>query len=272
MRLLLIRHGETVDNVAGNYAGTTDSALTAHGALQASHLASHLSSRFRRIRALFASDLQRAARTAAAIRDEHLRARDVSVPLTATPLLRERDFGVLEGVRIIAADPTIRPDDVAESQAAMRQRAETFLDEHLVPEWASWGVAALQVHAADDEPVCAVVAHGLFLNVLFTAVCARVHPGAVSYAADVPGARGSTPVLPWWSNTAYLECVLTGSAAEGSVDEKLRGHLPPIHMHIERVNCNEHLAGVKRTRGGIGSARYDEKQTTIEQFLGGRKQ
>jgi broad specificity phosphatase PhoE len=270
MRLLLIRHGETVDNVAGNYAGITDSALTAHGAIQASHLAAHLASRFDNIRVLFTSDLQRAARTAAAIREEQHRVHSIDVPLLPTPLLRERDFGILEGLNIRTADPTIRADDVAESHADMRLRAETFLDECFVPEWASWGYEA---QMDPGEPVVCVVAHGLFLNVLFTAICARVQPGATTYAADVPGARGSmTPVLPWWSNTAYLDCIVTGRAAgAGSEDETMLGHFPPLRMHIERVNYNEHLRGVKRTGGGIGSAVFDEKQKKIEQFLGGRK-
>ncbi len=231
MRLLLIRHGETVDNVAGNYAGTTDSALTAHGATQASHLAAHLASRFD-VRVLFTSDLQRAARTAAAIREEQHRVHSVDVPLLPTPLLRERDFGILEGVNIRTADPTVRADDVAESQAAMRLRAETFLDECLVPEWVSWGPEA---QMDPGEPVVCVVAHGLFLSVLFTAVCARVRPGATTFAPDVPGARGSTPVLPWWSNTAYLDCIVTGRAAEASSDEAILGHCPPLCMQMERV-------------------------------------
>ncbi|KAM3468559.1 hypothetical protein MY5147_007828, partial [Beauveria neobassiana] len=42
MRLLLIRHGETVDNVAGIFAGVRDSALTTHGVLQAGRLGGHL--------------------------------------------------------------------------------------------------------------------------------------------------------------------------------------------------------------------------------------
>ena len=33
------------------------------------------------------------------------------------------------------------------------------------------------------------------------------------------------------------------------------------------VNCQDHLRGVKRTRGGIGSARHDEGQKSIKTFF-----
>lgn len=73
MRLLLIRHGETVDNVAGVYAGSRDSALTAHGVLQAGRLAAHLAEHVE-VDRMFSSDLQRAAITAQAILDAQKRA------------------------------------------------------------------------------------------------------------------------------------------------------------------------------------------------------
>jgi len=42
MRLYLIRHGETVDNVAGLYAGMKDSPLTNHGVEQIKRLGSYV--------------------------------------------------------------------------------------------------------------------------------------------------------------------------------------------------------------------------------------
>ncbi|OAA69898.1 Histidine phosphatase superfamily, clade-1 [Cordyceps fumosorosea ARSEF 2679] len=69
MRLFLIRHGETVDNVAGVLAGITDSRLTLHGTVQAGMLASHLAARFPStpVRKIFTSDLQRALLTGRAV-------------------------------------------------------------------------------------------------------------------------------------------------------------------------------------------------------------
>lgn len=40
-----------------------------------------------------------------------------------------------------------------------------------------------------------------------------------------------------------------------------------IQLSVKRVNCVEHLQGLKKTRGGIGSAGFDEKQKTMDSFL-----
>src|ERR1700759_2039622 len=64
MRLFLIRHGETVDNVAGLYAGTLDSALTNHGVEQANRLGEFFTQNEVIFSHIFASPLSRAFRTA----------------------------------------------------------------------------------------------------------------------------------------------------------------------------------------------------------------
>lgn len=40
-----------------------------------------------------------------------------------------------------------------------------------------------------------------------------------------------------------------------------------IHLILRTVNCIEHLQGLKKTRGGIGSAGHDEKQKTMDSFF-----
>lgn len=40
-----------------------------------------------------------------------------------------------------------------------------------------------------------------------------------------------------------------------------------IQLSVKRVNCVEHLQGLKKTRGGIGSAGFDEKQKTMDSFF-----
>lgn len=40
-----------------------------------------------------------------------------------------------------------------------------------------------------------------------------------------------------------------------------------IHLHLRTINCIEHLQGLKKTRGGIGSAGHDEKQKTMDSFF-----
>ncbi|ATY60073.1 alpha-ribazole-5 -phosphate phosphatase [Cordyceps militaris] len=258
MRLLLVRHGETVDNVAGVYAGITDSALTAHGALQAGRLGAHLAARFPSgsVRAVFTSDLQRARRTGGAVRAACSSRAGGSLPpappLHTTPLLRERDFGALEGVPFRAAG--LRVDDVAESEASMRARAARFLDEMLLP--------LVRRRGARADDVYVVVAHGLLLPRIYADLMDRVPWGRLTLDPAAAAAGRAPPLQPWWSNTAYLECLLVPDLATGG-----RG----LRMHVLAVNCTAHLRDLKRTRGGIGSAAHDEKQRSIESYFGGRK-
>lgn len=88
-RIIAVRHGETDWNVLTRIQGHTDIALNATGRAQAAHAALALEGE--PIDAVYASDLQRAYATGAAI------AAAVGAPLQAEPGLRERCFGALEG-------------------------------------------------------------------------------------------------------------------------------------------------------------------------------
>src|SRR5437763_8096388 len=65
--LLLVRHAETVDNVAVRLAGWTDSHLTARGEAQVALLAAHFNRAHGHAAAIYATPLIRARRTAEAI-------------------------------------------------------------------------------------------------------------------------------------------------------------------------------------------------------------
>src|ERR1700761_205792 len=67
MKLYLIRHGETVDNVAGLYAGSRDSTLTNHGVEQTERLGEYLARNGVKFTHVFASPLSRAYKTAEAV-------------------------------------------------------------------------------------------------------------------------------------------------------------------------------------------------------------
>ncbi|KAH7120276.1 histidine phosphatase superfamily [Dactylonectria estremocensis] len=235
MRLLLVRHGETVDNVAGLFAGSRDSPLTTHGVLQARRLAEHLGSRLA-FTHLFSSDLRRAVKTAEAVCDAQKRA-DLSVVRLRE--LREKDFGSGEGTKVSAGG-----HESAETNEAMRLRVDRFLDDHLVPVW-----------QAGESTVC-VVAHGIILGVLFKAISARIPcvlaPSAASEFSDVAALSRRL----WWSNTGYLDAVLSPGP----------GRLP-LKVTVKTVNGVDHVKGLKRTRGGIGSAKFDEKQKTMDSFF-----
>ncbi|KAK3315463.1 histidine phosphatase superfamily [Apodospora peruviana] len=278
MRLLLVRHGETVDNVAGLYSGVRDSPLTAHGVLQARRLAAHLvSSSFGSpIERVFSSDLQRAANTAQAIVDTAAAAsstkfgipdRAAPIPLVKVTELRERDFGSAEGKRF----GTPRTD--AETHEEMRVRAERFVQARLGPLLVRDAVSG----GAKSVGTVVIVAHGIILNSLLRALLMRYAPAELARLTG-PGPAGQSVYLASWSNTGYLQAVVKagptsglfiGGSSRSSVTSS--GTLPSgptIGLVVERVNVLDHLEGLKKTRGGIGSAQYDNRQRTISSFFG----
>jgi 2,3-bisphosphoglycerate-dependent phosphoglycerate mutase len=90
-RLVLIRHGETDDNVADRVAGWRDSTLTDRGRGQVELVATFVAEHYRPV-AVYASPLRRAAETAASL------ARHLGLPIRFEPDLREISFGDAEGL------------------------------------------------------------------------------------------------------------------------------------------------------------------------------
>ena len=125
-RLLLIRHGETVDNVNKIMQGQTPGRLTDGGVEQARLLGERLGTR--RIDAFVSSDLRRAVDTCIEIAAPHFGG-DRQAALDAifqTPLLRERDWGSFTGRYIPDLKDAVWTDDI-ESLDALRARAASFL-------------------------------------------------------------------------------------------------------------------------------------------------
>lgn len=262
MHLFLVRHGESVDNVAGLYAGSRDSSLTAHGVLQTRRLASHLVQAGFCVELIFSSNLQRAVRTAEAVLEAQKNKHGSNLTLVQLPELREKDFGAGEGTRFGAGRSGEKlPHEGAETAEAMKVRADRFLDHHLFP-------ALQSSHHEAKHAACVVVAHGLILSTLFRALCARLHPGHLALGPEVPRTgseyHSSLPVLPSWSNTGYLHGVLSPSTLTKG---QKTAEMLPFKLHINWVNCTDHLEGLKKTRGGIGSARFDDKQKSIDSFF-----
>ncbi|KAH6721725.1 histidine phosphatase superfamily [Leptodontidium sp. 2 PMI_412] len=312
MRLLLIRHGETVHNVASVYAGVTDSALTNHGVLQANRLAAHLAATNVKISHIFSSDLQRAFKTAEAIRVAQSTA---PTETTKLEVLREQDFGFYEGKSFIerprdgnksgkAAHQDEHRNDpgftAVESKDSMKTRSDTFIDMHLSP---------LLKQVPEDGTV-AVVAHGIILSHLWRTFLKRFHPSKVSVGQgiDTPGNGFSLEHLGGWSNTGYLDLEVksvpakdtattaesTGTAelaeksrpSEDKSDLPQNPSIPPptlsamaqpstqfldMSLVVRAVNSKEHLIGLKKTRGGIGSLQHDASQKTVDSFFKKRR-
>lgn len=95
MRIILIRHGETIWNAA-RIMQFPDTPLSARGELQAQGVAERL--RGEPIAAILASDYLRARQTAAAV------ATVTGLPVRPSTLLRERNFGAHRGTAVDALE------------------------------------------------------------------------------------------------------------------------------------------------------------------------
>jgi probable phosphoglycerate mutase len=163
--LWLVRHGESTWNVLGLAQGQSDQArLTRRGACQAQYVTDQL--RGRRISAVYASDLHRAAATAAPL------AAALGLEATFDARLRERSLGLLEGTASVAIpaalsgvagdrvlDPDAWPPD-GESLRDMYWRVAAFADDRLAR-----AEPAGNKPAGDNEEI-AIVAHGGTLRML----------------------------------------------------------------------------------------------------------
>lgn len=324
MRLLLIRHGETVDNVAGIYAGVRDSPLTTHGVLQASRLASHLSNI--KISHIFSSDLQRAFKTAEAVR---LQQSPSPAEVVKLALLREQDFGFYEGKPFLERQKgsgksgkdahreihaTAGDFQDVETKESMKARMDTFIDSHLVE----------HLRAKAENEAVVIVAHGIILSHLWRCILRRFDKCNVSLAAGIlPDSRMGLEYLGGWSNTGYLDLDIKEKTAapvsriiasenpvirlsptdDSSTSDRTLEATPPslydrshaqtsspkskvlkssshtdsalklwsMSLVVKAVNNQEHLRGLKKTRGGIGSAQHDDKQQTMDSFFKKRR-
>lgn len=284
-------------------AGTTDSALTNHGMLQIESLAQTFASKSIHFDSVFASDLSRARITAEGIcRPQPPKKDGGLVTPTLTSDLRERDFGSLEGVRWqspstpstnASASPgrssRITSTKVIEKETtvSMRQRSLSFLHSHFLP-------------LLFDDPTAkrkvAIVAHGIILRVLWNCLVELFDPMSISLMPGIAAWEGGPAALlsPSWSNTGFMELsirmkqspssspsqrLLTSHEAriasssimdtEGTPPDSLAGDilLQGWSMKILAVDSKEHVAGLRRTRGGIGSASFDNRQKRIDQFF-----
>lgn len=244
MRLFLIRHGESVDNVAGllsvfapasersthlteiNSAGRRDSALTNHGAEQARRLSKYLAENRPPLTRVFSSSLQRAYTTASIVAVNQS-TKDLTV--STVPYLIERDFGYYEGkTNRVRKGPDSEkhkqePGFVdVESKDNLAIRADLFLDHHLWPmlnDEVDFGGAA--------EHVIAVVSHGILLSSLWRRLLLRLGPKSVTISREVIASQGQVVLshLGGWSNTGFLELSIQDT---NPPDDELEITLPTV--------------------------------------------
>jgi broad specificity phosphatase PhoE len=158
MKLLLIRHGQSVGNAEGRMQGIFDSPLSELGRHQAQLLADRLRRENWPLATVYASDLSRAAETAEIV------AEAFDLPVRLDPRLREYDVGELNGIiwtEIETRYPEVWHDmhhsvpwfsiPGAEARPAFRRRLATFLAE---------------IQARHEEETVVVVSHGGSLGML----------------------------------------------------------------------------------------------------------
>ena len=128
-KLYLVRHGETVDNVAQILQGQTPGKLNDKGIAQAEEVARKMADDH--IDVFISSDLYRSLQTCEIIAKPHFHeGADMTTKeaIVTTPLIRERDWGDFTGKFIpsLPKDPKDWPDNI-ESLEKMKSRAQNFL-------------------------------------------------------------------------------------------------------------------------------------------------
>lgn len=273
-------------------AGVRDSALTIHGRLQADRLGQYFAQAGLKFTQIFSSDLQRAYKTAEAVAlaqggDEKKKTLN-KLDVSRLRVLREQDFGFYEGKPFYtrernsqnlgkdihrshhSADPGFQ--DV-ESKESMVLRMDDFIRDHLLH--------LLCNEKSQDDLVVAVISHGIILSHLWRCLLKLLPRNSVALAPGLLLERKGTTILEnigAWSNTGYLELnmervstdTLAADTFQSMVESQSKDPLlgaMALKMVIKTVNGKDHLKSLKRTRGGVGSSKYDEGQKKIDAFF-----
>ncbi len=199
-RLVAIRHGETAWNAQGRLQGHQDIPLNAAGAAQAARLGAALADEG--LSVVVASDLQRAWQTGAAL------ATALGLPLRAEPGLRERHFGVFEG--LTHAELEARWPLQARR---WRERDPQFVPaggESLLQFQARCLAAVAALAAAHAGQAIALVCHGGVLDLLYRAAThvALDHPRSWPLGNASINRLLHTPqglALVGWNDRAHLD-------------------------------------------------------------------
>lgn len=199
--LLIVRHGQTVQNVAGIAQGWNDSELSEAGREQVMRLAERLANV--NATALYSSPLGRALSTAQAI------AKTTGLEIVMLDDLREMNYGAWEGRSFLDVrrddeeiyrrwiDDETCPCPGGESHADVRQRLE-------------------RAFGTIDSARPIVVTHGTAIRIAATALLDMPVMHARHFAQDNAAinlfvSRGERWVLKSWNDNSHCETRRTGS-------------------------------------------------------------
>lgn len=157
--LILIRHGETPWNRERRMQGQLNTPLSGLGLAQAEATGARLAAHA--FTALYSSDLKRAHDTASAI------SRCSGKPIVVDPALRERAFGIFEG---------LTADEISQKYPAENERFAARDPDYVIPGGESArafyerALACMERIAGRHRGECVVVVtHGLVLDTLYRA-------------------------------------------------------------------------------------------------------
>ena len=122
MRLILVRHGETIENAKKILQGQMEGRLSKKGKEQAKKVAIRLKEK--EIDFIYSSDLKRAYDTAKEIQKFHK-----EIPFKTDKRLRERNFSSLEGKRILGDGWWNNLPKDAETPEDILKRTQAFISE-----------------------------------------------------------------------------------------------------------------------------------------------
>ncbi|MBX2862478.1 MAG: histidine phosphatase family protein [Leptolyngbyaceae cyanobacterium MAG.088] len=162
LKLLLIRHGESMGNKAGRFEGQSSTPLSDQGQWQASQLAKYLKHQFPPTR-IYSSPLQRAVETANYLESV------TQCPVQLEKALQELHQGILQGLTWAEANERY-PDMCAALVATLDYQpipgAETLMAAH--HRAIDWYRTLWQRHETGD--VVWMVTHGGFMQYLISAI------------------------------------------------------------------------------------------------------
>ncbi|KAK0464247.1 phosphoglycerate mutase [Desarmillaria tabescens] len=263
---ILIRHGESTDNLHSVWAGWKDAPLSNHGMKQAKALGGFFSDTD--FVAIHTSDLKRAYLTAQAILDCQVSKEAPTLSLLTSHLLREQHFGVAEGkpytksrADVVYSDlyaqgiypsPRDRGESFPEGESRndLRRRAEQAVDEILLPYvWQSARDGTTGVRVA-------LISHGLFIKELIAALVGR-------------DAQGKTTDLYYKGlrNTAWARVTVEVQSLSRRKHDDINSL--PLKVRLTDFDRKDHLKNVVRQQGGIGSSAHDPNQKDIRSFFAG---
>ncbi len=149
MKLTIVRHGETEENIAGILQGHLPGTLSIHGIEQAKKVALRLKDE--KFDFIYSSDLKRAADTAKEIAKYHP---DTQIKFVEN--LRERNFGEFQGKKVSDFDiNTLVTPKEGETMGKVYKRAKSFLHK-ITKEYASGSILFI-CHGVIGRALVAVI-------------------------------------------------------------------------------------------------------------------